>query len=103
MRVVLRGIMSGEETYARKDSGEVVTQCFVASGKHMLPVRVPFSPGIPLGASVVVIGDLNIFGKDLYIKDGMIRPATQDDEEYFHGMMVDEIGHNGGKVINSNA
>lgn len=89
MYVALLGRISDKSEYLKKDTGELVHMLSVASGKHMLTFRVADHAHLLPDFQVVVIGQLMVFGKELSVKEAVVRHASEMDLAFFDGIVLD--------------
>jgi hypothetical protein len=78
-----KGRISAVQGYEDKKTGELIRNAFVATGEHMISVRLSDEQIFEEDDLVIVAGELKVFERRFYINGGSIRIASPEDLAFF--------------------
>lgn len=83
-----KGRISAVQGYEDKKTGELIRTAFVATGEHMISVRLSDEQSFEEDDLVIVAGELKVFERRFYINGGTVRLASPEDLAFFKAAAV---------------
>lgn len=83
MECAILGMVSLVSSYKSKQTDKEVYQVHVGSGEQMLQVKVDDPQNYHKYQLVVLLCDASPNGREIWVKNGRLRPATASDRQFF--------------------